>query len=201
MTKEQLNRCLSEEKTLYLGADKKRARRMKRAGHKRYCIWRYLYYFRLSQYYNALRIEQKSGRLRRDAARILFRLVDRKRNRFGERAGVEIGLSSEIGICPDIWHSGVVINGKIGDHCILHGNNVIGNKGKKGHNDTPVIGSGVDIGAGAVLIGSIEIADECVVGAGAVVTKSCGQPGSVLVGVPAKIMKTQQTKGGGEAIG
>ena len=192
MTGSELKTCLAAEKALYLGGNKKRAQRMKCAGEKRYCIWKYLYYFRLSQYYNILRLDRKNGALRRNAARLLFRVNVRKMNRFGARAGVEISLASKIGVCLDIWHSGVVSNGTLGDRCVLHGNNVIGNKGKNGHDDTPVIGSGVDIGAGAILIGAVRIADGCTVGAGAVVTRSCETPDSVLVGVPAKPIEKQQ---------
>lgn len=193
MTRNELRSCLAAEKALYLGTDKKRSRRMRFARHKRWCIWRALYAFRLAQYYNELRISDEAGVWKRREAKILFRYYDRKRNRSGAAAGIEIGLASKIGVCPDIWHGGVVINGTLGDRCVLHGNNVIGNKGKNGHDDTPVIGSGVDIGAGAILIGAIQIADGCTVGAGAVVTRSCETPDSVLVGVPAKPIEKQQT--------
>ena len=72
----------------------------------------------------------------------------------------------------------------IGQGCCLHGNNCIGNDGKSG--GAPVIGKNVDIGFGAVIIGDIQIADNCKIGAGAVVVHSCLEEGSTLVGVPAR---------------
>lgn len=192
MKKNELKTYIAEEKKLYLGTDKKRIRRMRFSRHKRWCIWRALCDFRLAQYYNELRINKEATVWKRRAAKLLFRYYDRRRNRSGAVAGVELGLASKIGVCPDIWHGGVVINGTLGDHCVLHGNNVIGNKGKNGHSETPSIGSGVDIGAGAILIGAIRIADGCTVGAGAVVTRTCDIPGSVLVGVPARPMEKRQ---------
>ena len=85
-----------------------------------------------------------------------------------------------------IWHYGsIIINGyaKIGENCTLHGQNCIGNNGKS--NEAPVIGNNVDIGAGASIIGNIKIADEIVIGAGAVVNKSFFRKGAILVGIPA----------------
>lgn len=192
MTKQELTVLLAAEKRLYLGENKRKRRQMKYACHKRYCIWRALRDFRLAQYYNGLRTDPDAGRFKKDIARLLFRYRDRCRNRSGAFAGIEIGLGSRIGQCPDIWHGNIVINGALGDNCILHGANVIGNKGKSGHGQTPVIGNGVDIGAGAILIGDIRIADGCVIGAGAVVTRSCDVPGSVLVGVPAHRIDSEQ---------
>ena len=188
MNKDELKTCLAAEKTLYLGEDKKRIRHMRFARHKRYCIWLALYDFRLAQYYSVRRSDQAVPRVKRVTAKFLFRWYDRKRNRSGAAAGVEIGIGSTVGRGVNIWHSGVVINGALGENCILHGNNVIGNKGSGLKAQTPVIGSGVDIGAGAVVIGNITIADSCTIGAGAVVTRSCGTPGAVLAGVPARII-------------
>ena len=188
MTKNELIDCLEKEKTLYLGTDKKKERRMRRSCHRRYLMWQALYYFRKAQYYNAVRGDRKENRVARIAAQYLFCYYDRKRNRSGAAAGIEIGLGSSIGVGVDFWHGGIVINGTLGDHCVLHGNNVIGNKGRGRETETPVIGNGVDIGAGAVIIGDVIIAENSTVGAGAVVTHSFMQNGSVLVGVPAKMI-------------
>ena len=79
-----------------------------------------------------------------------------------------------------------MINGNVGDNCTFHGNNIIGNKGKGKENLNPTLGDNVDVGANAVIIGDVQIADNCVIGAGAVVTKSFVEPGSIIVGVPAR---------------
>ena len=80
----------------------------------------------------------------------------------------------------------MVINGNVGDNCVFHGNNTIGNKGVHGSDRRPVIGDNVDIGVGAIVIGDIDIADNSIIGAGSVVTKSFTDENSIIVGVPGK---------------
>lgn len=58
-----------------------------------------------------------------------------------------------------------------------------------GSHKAPKIGDNVYIGPGAVIFGDIEIADGCYVGANAVVNKSFLEPNSVIVGIPAKVVK------------
>ena len=181
---------LRDESYLYLGEQKSIRKKMKQKHHKRYFIWKYLYYFRLCQYYSLLRQDSNIFVLQRILAKYLFRFCEKKKNDYSYMSGVEIGLQCKIGKNCNIWHSGVVINGNLGDNCTLHGNNIIGNKGKGKENHFPVLGSNVDIGAGAVLIGEIKVADNSVIGAGAVVTKSFLQSGSTIVGVPGKLMNT-----------
>ncbi|WP_318481509.1 acyltransferase [Photobacterium leiognathi] len=50
------------------------------------------------------------------------------------------------------------------------------------------IGKNCWIGVGATILPKVKIADNCIVAAGAVVTKSCLVPHSILAGVPAKII-------------
>ena len=181
---------LQNEERLYFGNNGIKKTQMQRQHHKRYFIWKYLYYFRLCQYYSLLRHDSDIFVLQRILAKYLFRFFEKKKNDYSYMSGVEIGLQSKIGKNCNIWHSGVVINGNLGDNCTLHGNNIIGNKGKGKESQFPVLGSNVDIGAGAVLIGEIKVADNSVIGAGAVVTKSFLQSGSTIVGVPGKLMNT-----------
>ena len=119
--------------------------------------------------------------------KIMEYLHARRMNHYGNKVGIYIGREClEPGIT--IYHQGITINGnaRLGSGCKLHGNNCIGNKGTGGENKAPKIGKNVDIGFGAVLIGDITIADNCVIGANAVVTKSFLEPGTVICGVPAK---------------
>lgn len=114
-----------------------------------------------------------------------IKLIDIKKNRLSLKVGVEIRpfcCGKGVRIC----HPNVIINGYVGDNCIFHGNNVIGNKKTGDKNAVPKIGNNVDIGVGAIVIGDLAVADNCCVGAGAVVTKSFSNPGAVIVGVPAK---------------
>lgn len=185
---DDLIKLLSDEKGLYLTADSNKQKEMKKRLHKRYLIWKFLYCFRSWQFYRDLRSDKSASYLSRRIAKFKSHYYEKKKNIFSYRSGVEIGAQCQIGKNCDIWHSGVVINGDVGDNCIFHGNNIIGNKGKGKETQSPKIGNGVDIGANAVIIGDVTIADNCIIGAGAVVTKSFLEPGSVIVGVPGKKM-------------
>lgn len=114
-----------------------------------------------------------------------IKLIDIKKNRLSLRLGVEI-IPFHCGKGVRICHPNVIINGHVGDNCVFHGNNVIGNKKTGDKNAVPKIGNNVDIGTGAIIIGDVVIADNCVIGAGAVVTKSFTKPGTIIAGVPAK---------------
>lgn len=111
---------------------------------------------------------------------------ERRKNILGERLGIEIDIN-----CFDsgltIYHGGgIVVNpeARIGKNCRLHGGNCIGNSGKT--QDTPVLGNDVDLGFGACVIGGVQLANQVVVGCGAVVVKDCHREGAVLVGMPAR---------------
>ncbi len=114
-----------------------------------------------------------------------IKMIDIKKNRLSLKLGVEINpfaCKKNIRIC----HPNVIINGYVGDNCVFHGNNVVGNKKTGNKNAIPKIGNNVDIGIGAIIIGDVVIADNCIIGAGAVVTKSFTSPGTIIAGVPAK---------------
>lgn len=87
-----------------------------------------------------------------------------------------------------IAHSGtIVVNGasRIGKNCRIHVCVNIGTaKGCGGA--APRIGNNVYIGPGAKIYGPIQIADDCVIGANAVVNRDCCIPGTKLLGIPAK---------------
>ncbi len=188
MNSKEFNMIVYEEKRLYLGDNPQKTKQMKKSRHKRYYIWEYLYYFRCCQYYRDVRQDNNSGRFERKLAKYRFRYYEKKKNIYSYKSGVEIGLDSRIGKNCDIWHSGVVINGNIGDNCVFHGNNTVGNKGIGNDSLRPNLGNNVDLGVGAIVIGGLDIADNCIIGAGAVVTKSFEKQGSIIIGVPGKII-------------
>lgn len=104
--------------------------------------------------------------------------------------GITIGVSAKIGRRFIIEHSGaIVIHGraKIGDDCIIRQGVTIGNKSLEHPLDAPVIGNRVNIGAGAKILGRVEIGDDAVIGANAVVIKDV-PAGAIAVGVPARII-------------
>lgn len=74
----------------------------------------------------------------------------------------------------------------IGDDCHIDQCVTIGGSGTR--EGVPRLGDRVYVGAGAKLLGAITIGDNAVIGANAVVLSNV-PPGSVVVGVPARIVK------------
>ena len=188
--KKVFEEIIQEEKTLYL-EDKVVYRR--KTLHKRYIIWKFLYYYRMCVYLRLLRNSEDVSVMKKRVIKRVFWLFDRMRNKYGEKAGIEIGLQCNIGKRCDIWHSGVVINGNVGDGCTFRGNNLLGEKGGRLlSNATPTLGNRVDVGFGAVIIGGIHIADDCIIGAGSVVTKNFENRGTIIAGVPARVISMRE---------
>lgn len=99
-----------------------------------------------------------------------------------------IGRGAEFGEGFVIFHSnGVVINGKVraGEHVHVHHEVTIGDNG---HGEFPVLGSNIEIGAGAKIIGDIKVGDGAKIGANAVVVHDV-DAGTTVVGIPAKPIK------------
>ena len=74
----------------------------------------------------------------------------------------------------------------IGNDCVLYHGVTIGNDGLI--DIAPKIGDSAILGAYSMIIGNVEIGDNCIIGANAIVTKSYGN-NSILVGNPAKLIK------------
>lgn len=88
-----------------------------------------------------------------------------------------------------IMHLGSILinkNASIGENCSMHINTAIVAGGI--NDEAPNIGNNVIIGIGSTILGKIVIADNCVIGAGAVVNKSFEKEGVTIAGVPAKII-------------
>lgn len=104
--------------------------------------------------------------------------------------GVELPPLTEVGAGLQIHHGqGLVVNNGtvIGKNCILRHGVTLGNKGDLDPDGCPTLGDGVDVGAGAVVLGRIRLGDGAVVGANAVVLKDV-EAGQVVVGNPAKVI-------------
>lgn len=94
--------------------------------------------------------------------------------------------------CPDIGgglfiqhgFSTIIAAKSIGEGCWINQQVTIGYKGT----DAPVIGNNVNIYAGAIVIGNVNVSDSVTVGAGAVVTKDI-EAGQTVVGNPAIILR------------
>lgn len=104
--------------------------------------------------------------------------------------GIDLPCEVEVGRNFVIDHfGGIIVSGytKFGDNCRLRHDVCIGLR----HIDepaAPVIGSNVDIGAGAKILGPITIGDNVLIGANAVVIENV-PANSIAVGVPAKILQ------------
>ena len=119
-------------------------------------------------------------------------------------AGAVVTGDVEFGADVSVWHNAVLRgdSGKITvgdrtniqDGCILHEETTIGKDCTVGHGAILhgcTIGDGCLIGMGAIVLTGAVLEEGCLVGAGALVTgKTVAPAGSVLLGSPAKIVKT-----------
>lgn len=103
--------------------------------------------------------------------------------------GVEIHPGAQIGRRFFIDHaSGIVVGetAEVGDDVMLYHGVTLGGRSMERTKRHPTVGDGVVIGAGARLLGPVEIGDGAQIGANAVVVKDV--PGdAIAVGVPAVI--------------
>jgi len=103
----------------------------------------------------------------------------------------------------NVWY-GAVIRGDMGaikigegtniqDNCVVHEEVTVGKNCTVGHGAILhgcAIGDNCLIGMGAIVLNGAVLGDNCLVGAGALVTgKICAEPGSVILGNPAKVVK------------
>jgi putative colanic acid biosynthesis acetyltransferase WcaB len=103
---------------------------------------------------------------------------------------IHIPPSTRIGGGLVVYHGfGIVINETaiIGDNVTIRQNVTIGVSGRDGDHGTPVIGNNVDIGAGAIILGPVNVGDNAKIGAGAVVVKDVPK-NSVVVGPQARLI-------------
>ncbi len=103
--------------------------------------------------------------------------------------GIFIGPKAKIGRRLVIEHFGsIIIHGGsvIGDDCSIRQGVTIGNRQHNAPLDAPTLGSRVNVGAGAKLLGKIYIGDDVDVGANAVVIGDV-PANHIAVGVPAKV--------------
>lgn len=145
-------------------------------------VKRYMFFLRVHEYYY-----NTAGK--NPLKKLLKLYYERRKNLLGQRLGIEISPNC-FGKGLNLYHAGCIVvnaSARIGDNCSLHGNNCIGNNGLS--QDAPVIGDNVDIGFGASVIGKVVIADNTIIGANAVVTKSFEKSHCVLAGVPASVIR------------
>ncbi len=113
--------------------------------------------------------------------RILFKLVE-------WMGGISLWYPVRLGRRVRIWHhSGMVFSARyIGDDVQLRQNTTMGIRRPDRPGELPIIEAGVDIGAGAVIVGEVLIGQGAQIGANAVVTRDVPEGGRVF-GNPARI--------------
>ncbi|MDQ1472471.1 MAG: serine O-acetyltransferase [Bryobacterales bacterium] len=102
--------------------------------------------------------------------------------------GIDLPCEATVGRRFTIEHfGGIIISGDavFGDDCFIRNGVTVGLR-RTGVRGAPVLGNRVDIGAGAVILGSITIGDDVSIGANAVVLQDV-PANSIAVGVPAMI--------------
>lgn len=138
--------------------------------------------------------------LRPTLARVPFALLYAILNIFVRNVyGIEIHATTRIGRRVQIAHQhGIVLHPRciIGDGCLIRQGVTIGQAAHiRGPQAAPRIGSGVLIGAGAIIMGDITVGDDVVIGPNAVVMTSV-PAGCIVTAPPARIIPRP---GGGPA--
>lgn len=104
--------------------------------------------------------------------------------------GIELPHTAQVGRRFLIGHqSGIVIHhhAVIGDDCLVRQNVTIGAGAAWNADKAPQLGNGVEVGAGAVIIGPVKIGDNVRIGPNAVVTTNI-PAGSIVVVPPPRVI-------------
>jgi serine acetyltransferase len=104
--------------------------------------------------------------------------------------GVDLPPSVVAGPGLGVWHcTGLVVhsNVRMGSQVTLRHNTTLGAKDDALDAPAPVLGDGVDVGAGAIVLGGVHVGDGAVIGAGAVVVDDV-PAGATVVGNPARVL-------------
>jgi serine O-acetyltransferase len=117
---------------------------------------------------------------------VLYRALFRSVRNF---YGIELPYSAKIGRRVIFEHQhGIVVHGQtvIGDDCIIRQGVTLGIRNMDKLAEAPVLGRGVNVGAGAKIIGAVKVGDGAAIGANAVVLKDV-PAGALATGVPAQL--------------
>jgi serine O-acetyltransferase len=98
--------------------------------------------------------------------------------------GIELPFEASVGRRVVLEHQhGIIVHGNatIGDDCVLRQGVTLGCKTVDAHWEAPQLGRGVDVGAGAKILGKVTLGEGCTVGANSVITKHVA-PRATVVG-------------------
>ena len=116
--------------------------------------------------------------------------------RAARKTGIEIHPGATIGKNLFIDHGHGVVIGEtceIGDNVTIYQGVTLGGTGKEHGKRHPTIGNNVMISAGAKVLGSFKIGDNCRIGAGSVVLSEV-PPNCTVVGIPARVVRRNNEK-------
>jgi serine O-acetyltransferase len=116
--------------------------------------------------------------------------------RAARKTGIEIHPGATIGKNIFIDHGHGVVIGEtcqIGDNVTIYQGVTLGGTGKEHGKRHPTIGNNVMISAGAKVLGSFKVGDNCRIGAGSVVLNEV-PPNCTVVGIPAKVVRRNNEK-------
>jgi serine O-acetyltransferase len=105
--------------------------------------------------------------------------------------GIELPYTAKVGRRVVFEHQhGIVVHGStvIGDDCIIRQGVTLGIRSLEDLTAAPVLGDGVNVGAGAKIIGRVHVGDGAAIGANAVVLKDVPER-ALAVGIPARIVQ------------
>ena len=121
--------------------------------------------------------------------------------RSARKTRIEIHPGAQIGKGLFIDHGTGVVIGEtsiIGDNCTLYQGVTLGGTGKEQGKRHPTLGNNVMVGAGAKVLGSFKIGDNCRIAAGSVVLQEV-PANCTVVGIPGRVVKMfSGTDGSGE---
>ncbi len=144
--------------------------------------------------FKAVRLYRKANWCYRHGLKFLARAISQ---RCVWLTGIEIHPAATIGRRLFIDHGTGVVIGEtaiIGDDCTLYQGVTLGGTGKDVGKRHPTLRNGVMVGAGAKVLGPIEIGDHARIAAGAVVLADI-PANATAVGVPARVVRV-----GGEKV-
>ena len=104
--------------------------------------------------------------------------------------GIEIHPGAKIGKGVFIDHGMGVVIGEtaiIGDYALIYHGVTLGGTGKESGKRHPTLGNNVVVGAGAKVLGNIQISDRVRIGAGSIVLRDV-PPDATVVGIPGRII-------------
>ena len=107
--------------------------------------------------------------------------------------GIEIHPGAEIGKGVFIDHGMGVVIGEtaiVGDYTLIYQGVTLGGTGKESGKRHPTLGKNVVVGAGAKVLGNLQIGDRVRIGAGSVVLRDV-PPDATVVGIPGRIISRQ----------